>query len=170
MITQNKKKSQSKSSNLSSQELLNLAKDYYTKLDFDKAEKFFLSAYERDPNNLQIIDDFSEFLISVGKEEEAEFVIIIQYLKKSIDLNPETNGIKYLNRAEMLQGKESLNYYQKGISLLTEEFHQNPNEEQNLRKKIAKAYSAIGELYMTDCWFVIKLVKWKMQSNYVKRL
>jgi len=52
-------------------------------------------------------------LIQLGEHQKAK-----QLIERSINLNPEKDGQKYLNLAEMLTGAEAVQMYLKGISVL----------------------------------------------------
>lgn len=77
--------------------------------------------------------------------------------KKSVELEPNYNGHKYLNLAEFLKGKDSLRAYEKGIELMTAQRQVlisagNTLEADILSRQIASAYASVAELYMTDLW------------------
>ena len=73
-----------------------------------------------------------------------------------MQLNPSTEGRKYLNYAEMLAGRESVQMYLKGIDVLNSdlkvaEMGGVPKEDVLLiKRQIASAFASIAELYMTD--------------------
>lgn len=78
-------------------------------------------------------------------------------------LDPNSNGHKYLNLAEFLKGKNSLQAYKKGIELMTAQRQAllsvgNNTEADVLTKQIATAYASIAELYMTDLWYISIIV------------
>jgi hypothetical protein len=77
---------------------------------------------------------------------------------KSVRLEPNANGHKYLNLAEFLKGKDSLRAYEKGIELMTAQRQAYLNAGNNvesgvLGRQIATAYASVAELYMTDLWY-----------------
>ena len=79
---------------------------------------------------------------------------------KSVKLEPNANGHKYLNLAEFLKGKDSLRAYEKGIELMTAQRQAylnagNEMEASVLSRQIATAYASVAELYMTDLWYYL---------------
>jgi len=62
----------------------------------------------------------------LGETEKAKGLI-----ERSIQLNPEKDGQKYMNMAEMLTGADAVQMYHKGISVLkgdAERFNASLNE------------------------------------------
>lgn len=67
----------------------------------------------RFPNDHLVVDGYTELLIQFGEIEKAA-----EMIQKSIALNPNKEGRKYFNLAEMLKGQEALDVYEKGIQVL----------------------------------------------------
>ena len=97
-------------------DLLAQAEKYQTDLEFELIMPCFDAALEKSPEDPQVLDAFSEHLISVGVPERAQ-----QMIKKSIELAPELNGSKYFNLAELSAGEEAVEIYKKGIEVRTKE-------------------------------------------------
>ena len=114
-------------------------------------QRLYEFTIQKFPENVKVIDAYSDYLINKGQLNKA--VVLI---KKSIDLEPEVNGHKYLNYAETLSGQDALETYKKGIEILLDEQISNEeskenNSDQRASKSsiIASALSSIAELYMT---------------------
>ena len=59
------------------------------------------------------MDAYTDLLLQMDQTQKAREII-----ERSIQLNPNKEGLKYLNFAEMLRGHESLQMYKKGIEVL----------------------------------------------------
>ena len=89
-------------------------------------------------------------LIQLGEHQKAK-----QLIERSINLNPEKDGQKYLNLAEMLTGAEAVQMYLKGIKVLQGDhsrFQQslNSGQEAHTLRQMASAHASIAESYMTE--------------------
>lgn len=107
---------------LSNQELIKLAEEFTEKLELEKAVALYDEGTKRFPNDTIIMDSYTDLLIQLGESEKAKY-----YIERSIQLNPQKEGLKYLNLAEMLAGNESLQMYRRGIEVLK-------NDAERLRK------------------------------------
>lgn len=68
----------------------------------------------RFPNDTILLDAYSDLCLQMDQPIKAR-----QLIERSIQLNPNNEGTKYLQLAEMLQaGNESLQMYRKGIEVL----------------------------------------------------
>lgn len=140
-----------KALDLPAEDLLRMAQEYLDALNITEAEKVLHHAVTKYPDNVNLLDTYAELKFSLG---EAEKGIMLQ--KKSVELDPHSNGSKYLNLAEFLKGSESIKAYMKGIELLTTLSESlimagNTAEAEEKKKQISSAYAAIAEIYMTDC-------------------
>ncbi|KAF7459084.1 putative assembly chaperone of rpl4 [Cryptosporidium felis] len=99
---------------------------------------------------------YGDFLCSIGELGKAE-----EMLKKSIDISPDDDYIKYFNLAQILDGEQSLFYWKRGIKLLfllinkleTNDSMGNDSIIEQLKfmkNQLCSAYCAISELFMTD--------------------
>lgn len=117
----------------------------------EKAVKLYDTGLMQYPNEPSLIDAYTDLLLSLPDQQERAR----QLIERSIQLNPNKEGRKYLNYAEMLTNMESLQMYQKGIEVLhkdlEDQLQRNQMEEVHLTKKqIASAQASIADLYMTD--------------------
>jgi len=80
------------------------------------------------------MDNYTDLLLQLEEVQKAK-----ELIQKSISLNPDSEGRKYLNLAEMLTGHESLKMYRKGIEVLTKDYDSYSNgcrrEDAALAKK-----------------------------------
>lgn len=79
----------------------------------------------------------------------------MQFIERSISLNPSREGRKYLNYAEMLEGAEAVQMYRKGIEVLQKDAggYQAAGLHEELRlakKQMASAFASIAELFMAE--------------------
>ena len=96
------------------------------------------------------MDAYTDLLLQLDQPQKAR-----QLIERSIMLNPNKEGRKYLNFAQMLTSFESLQMYNKGVEVLETDAE---NYKKGLRhedyaltiKQIASAYASLADLYMTD--------------------
>lgn len=71
-------------------------------------------------------------------------------LYESIQLDPEGSHQNYMQLAELVEGKQSIECYQKGLALLEKRVNNINFDPDEVRKDIALTYSAMAEIYQTD--------------------
>jgi tetratricopeptide (TPR) repeat protein len=96
------------------------------------------------------LDAYTDLLLQLDQQPKAK-----QLIERSIQLNPNKEGLKYLNYAEMLRGQESLQMYKKGIQVLRAdiEVYQAGKREDDVTvavRHIGSACASMADLYMTD--------------------
>ena len=94
-------------------ELLEQAQEFENSFEFDQANICYMEAMNSFPNDPLIMDPYAEFLIQQG-----DIPYAMKLLKKSIDIAPTQNGLKYCSLAELLSGAEAVKVYEKGIEVL----------------------------------------------------
>ena len=94
-------------------ELIKKAEESVEQLKLERAVSLYDEGIKRFPNDTLIMDQYTDLLIQLNETEKAK-----QLIERSIQLNPEKDGQKYLNLAEMLNGAEAVQMYMKGISVL----------------------------------------------------
>lgn len=99
---------------LSIKDLLRHAQEQIDIFQYDKAQKFCQEALKRDADNVAALEISASLCLEVGNLEGAQHC-----LGRAITLKPEEGYEKYMSMAQLLNGKESLQCYQKGIELLT---------------------------------------------------
>ena len=125
-----------------------------------KAQKALQQALALDLNNTQAMDELAQVYIEAGQPEPA-----VEILLKSIELNPDSGYEKYMNMGQLKGGQESLDFYRKGLTLLTAELSSvssasqsssdttSPAFIQQLRREVSQCYCAMAELFLTDLCF-----------------
>jgi tetratricopeptide (TPR) repeat protein len=120
-------------------------------LDFENAKILLENKFKKEENNVQVIDSLSEVLLNLGDADSA-----IKLIKKSISIEPNKNGEKYMTIGQLsCGGKSTLKYYEKGVQVFISEIQNEKNEKKiiELKDSLASAYASIAELHMTtDLW------------------
>lgn len=98
---------------LTTAELLARAQEHIDSFQFETAQKLCQEALKRDPDNVSVLETSSCLCIETGNLDSAR-----QCLGRAITLMPEEGHRKYMSMAQLLQGKESLQCYLKGIEIL----------------------------------------------------
>lgn len=98
-------------------ELIKKAEECVDNLKLEKAVALYDEGLRRFPNDTLILDQYSDLLIQFGEHAKAG-----ELIQRSIQLNPNKDGHKYLNAAEMLSGHEAVQIYRKGIQVLDADF------------------------------------------------
>jgi tetratricopeptide (TPR) repeat protein len=88
---------------LTNLELIRKAEDSVERLKLEKAVSLYDEGVRRFPNDTLIMDQYTDLLIQLGQFEKAK-----QLIERSIQLNPERDGQKYMNLAEMLSGADAV--------------------------------------------------------------
>jgi len=137
---------------LSADELIKLAEKNSQTMNYDKCFILFEEALKKYPDNEEVLTSYGYFLINVKSWKKAK-----DLLSKAILANPHSNSQKYLKIAPLFNGEDSAKFYMKAIEILTSQAEalnkagnislENINE---FKKDLSKAYSALGELYITD--------------------
>jgi len=107
----------------------------------DLAQRFLERALELEPANPDVLDAYGELMSHLNETERA-----IMVLKKSVELAPAANPAKYMYLAQMLSGRQALEYAKVGVTMMEGEASRTPEMNQQL----AAAYCHVVELYMTD--------------------
>eukprot|EP01101_Sappina_pedata_P002270 TRINITY_DN12519_c0_g1_i1.p1 TRINITY_DN12519_c0_g1~~TRINITY_DN12519_c0_g1_i1.p1 ORF type:complete len:347 (+),score=168.40 TRINITY_DN12519_c0_g1_i1:29-1042(+) len=129
------------------EELVARAEDLVAAFDMEAAAHHYGLALDLTPTNTLIMDDFASVLLDLGDEERAR-----QLLLKSIELSPQDNATKYMNLAQLLQDKECLECYQRGVDIMIRDLRL-AKDDPELKRQISTGYASMAELYLTDCCF-----------------
>ena len=142
---------------MTADELIKLAEENYETMNYDKCNILYEEAIQKHPENDKVLTSYGYFLSNIKDVEKAKEV-----LTKAIYINPNENPKKYLYIAQLYEGNDSATLYLRAIDILTAQmkngnqapnlFFQNTEEVDmnDLKKDLSQAYSAIGELFMTD--------------------
>ena len=95
---------------LTNLELIKKAEDCVDRLKLEKAVSLYDEGVRRFPNDTIIMDQYTDLLIQMDEVAKAK-----QLIERSIQLNPERDGQKYMNLAEMLTGLDAVQMYRQGI-------------------------------------------------------
>jgi tetratricopeptide (TPR) repeat protein len=133
--------------------ILAQAEEALAQIDLDTAKGKYIQALQLEPTNTKLMDTLAELLLQLGEIEDAYLV-----LKKSIELAPTENGMKYLSFAQLHNGEDALRLYRSSVDLLSAAL-QNSNNTGNdensqkvIRQQLCSAYCAVAEIFMTDLW------------------
>ena len=147
------------------QELIKLAEENYELMNYDKCHILYEEAVNKNPKDENSLCSFAYFLADVKDKEKAKKLLL-----EAILVNPEGNHKKYLHIAELFEGEESAQLYLKAIQIISQQLNINQNgtstnndiiyeptntqksshDNEDTIKDLSQAYSALGELYMTD--------------------
>jgi tetratricopeptide (TPR) repeat protein len=133
--------------------ILAQAEEALAHIDLDTAKARYIQALQLEPTNTKLMDTLAELLLQLGEIEDAYLV-----LKKSIELAPTENGMKYLSFAQLHNGEDALRLYRSSVDLLSvalQNSNNNGNEENAqkvIRQQLCSAYCAVAEIFMTDLW------------------
>jgi len=88
------------------------AESLIEQFDYDGAINIYRTELKNNPNDTKILDALGDALLLKGDTPQAQ-----QILVSSIAISPEEGASKYMNMAQILEGQDSLKYYQKGLEL-----------------------------------------------------
>ena len=104
--------------------------------NIEAARKCLEEAVTQDPENPQVLDATGAFFIEYDDER-----IGARILKKSIELAPNQNPMKYFYLGQLSSGREALSYYQAGIEL---------SQRLKTGDGVVSAFCSVGELWMSE--------------------
>jgi len=123
-----------------------VAEGFLEQFEYEKAVKVYEEALKTNANDPEILDALGDTLLLMGNADQA-----LRVLNISLKLAPESGPIKFLNLAQLHEGKEALNYYNKAIELLNKQKKVSSREEvEQLNEKLVASFCAVAEIYMTD--------------------
>lgn len=146
------------------------AHEAVSQYEFDEAERIFQEALTQYPNHPRILDALGGVLVQRGNFDKARMVCpkpvcfdISKVFNLSIKLAPEEGPEKYLNMGQLssgllqscsvltFAGKESVEFYKKGIQILNS-FKTEVSEEEFplVIEQLVSAYCSVAEIFMTD--------------------
>ena len=145
------KKNNNNNKKYSVNDLISKASDALNKLQPDLASKFYQKALEIEPSNTNLMDALADVQLQLGQTYEA-----LDLLTKSTTIAPNENPYKWMFLAQLQNGINALESYNKGITLLNLSMTNDLdviNDVEKVRfykKQISKAFCSIAELYLTD--------------------
>jgi tetratricopeptide (TPR) repeat protein len=105
---------------------------------------------QRDSSHVLAMDGMAEALIDCGQPEQAQLLV-----KRSLELAPDAGGQKWLLYAQTLEGKDALEAFARGTTLLESQqaavlASGDETQGKHLSRQVASAYCSVAELYLTD--------------------
>jgi len=144
--------------NLTAEELVKLAEENYETMNYDKCHILYEEAIRKEPENDKVLTSYGFFLSNIKEVDKAK-----DLLSRAIYANPNSHPKKYLYIAQLYEGNDSATFYMKAIEVLTsqgeiltqigqDQYVENGEEYDinDIKKDMSQAYTALGELYMTD--------------------
>lgn len=150
--------------------LLSRARQCIDNLEFDDAQHQVESALRTLPNHAPSYELLGEVLVDQDQQDDARAAF-----KKAIECDGNdpaamTGFEKYLWMGQLCEegGEAAIAYYKTGVKRLISVITRTDEDEQPpMRARLASAYSAMAELYMTDLWYVkFMFIRW-VGSNLV---
>lgn len=143
-------------------ELVDRAQQLAAGGNIELATQFLRKAMKQDPSNVEALEGLGELLMEQGLVEEAKDAFL-----KSIAVNPQDSGGKFMYLAQLQQGMEALESFQQGLSLLKRDLDifysksgassssSNTNTEgpMMLKRQLCTGYCSVAELWMSDLCF-----------------
>ena len=128
------------------EEILDKADNFIEEYNYEMAQKFLERALEINCDHPRALETIASLLLESGEIEKAK-----QCLGRAITVQPNQGHTKYFSLAQFFGGDEALQIYRQGILVAESALGQfEGDEEKEVRKECASAYSAVAELYMTD--------------------
>lgn len=112
---QKKKAAKPSLETLSTEELLAKAQEYIDCFQYENAQKYCQEALKREPDYIPALETSATLCLETGNLDGAKHC-----LGRAITLQPDEGYSKYLSMAQLMEGNESLQCYQKGIEILAE--------------------------------------------------
>jgi tetratricopeptide (TPR) repeat protein len=100
-------------SSLSASELLLQAESAFSALQYPLALSFYSQAYSLAPQNEELLCSFANFLSETGDLKNADKI-----LKEALQIESSTNYKKYMQMAELSNGKLGLELNLKGVAIM----------------------------------------------------
>ena len=80
---------------------------------YDEARAFLDLALKRSPDDVNALEILAVTLMETGSIEEAT-----DTLRKCVEIEPESGFSKFMSLGQLLQGKDAIKIYNKGIAIL----------------------------------------------------
>ncbi|KAJ2804145.1 hypothetical protein H4R20_002622 [Coemansia guatemalensis] len=119
--------------------------------NYDDALKVVVQAINLDERNHKAL-----LLAAVIQLESGDVEPAINCLLRCAEISPERGFEKYMYLGQFTVELESVRYYQLGVDALQRDLEEVPKNSEHaaaLRRKMAEAYVAMTEIFLTDCCF-----------------
>lgn len=122
---------------------------------YEEASQACQKVLELDPANVKALEMLASIHIENADISEAQSMLM-----QCVELCPDDGYSKYFSLAQLASGREAVDFYHKGISIIQKKL-ENPkgasaaeaSQETPLCRVLSDAYCSVAELYMTDCCF-----------------
>lgn len=131
---QKKKAAKPSLETLSTAELLARAQEYIDCFQYENAQKYCQEALKREPDYVPALETSATLCLETGNLDGAKHC-----LGRAITLQPDEGYSKYLSMAQLMEGNDSLQCYQKGIEILSETVALTQKSENNISKDTPEA-------------------------------
>lgn len=120
---------------------------------YDEALSFVAKAIEMDKTNTQAL-----LLAAIIQLESGAIEPAINCLLQCVEILPERGFEKYMYLGQLSVELEAVKFFQLGVDAMQRELDELPATESEgpantLKRKMAEAYVAMTEIYLTDCCF-----------------
>ncbi|KAJ1796814.1 hypothetical protein LPJ75_007172, partial [Coemansia sp. RSA 2598] len=132
-------------------QLLEKTKELMDDNKYDSAFKLVVKALEKDGNNTQTL-----LLAAIIQLESGEIELATSCLLRCVGISPERGFEKYMYLGQLSVELEAIKYFQLGINAMQRDLDELPQDSEPaavLRRKMAEAFVAMTEIYLTDCCF-----------------
>ncbi|KAJ2084224.1 hypothetical protein H4R24_000166 [Coemansia sp. RSA 988] len=119
--------------------------------NYEDALKVIVQAINLDERNLKAL-----LLAAVIQLESGDVEPAINCLLRCVEISPDRGFEKYMYLGQFTVELESVRYYQLGVDALQRDLEEIPKNSEHavaLRRKVAEAYVAMTEIFLTDCCF-----------------
>lgn len=110
---------------LSVEELLAAAQEQMDSFQYEAAQTLCRTALQKEPDNVVVLETSASLCLEVGNLDGARHC-----LGRAITLQPESGHEKYMSMAQLMEGREALQCYQKGIEIITNKISSLPTTKQ----------------------------------------
>ncbi|KAJ2718484.1 hypothetical protein GGI07_005738 [Coemansia sp. Benny D115] len=133
------------------EELLTKTQELMDDNNYETALKFVAKAIEMDERNTQAL-----LLAAIIQLESGEMEPALNCLLRSVEISPDRGFEKYMYLGQFSIELEAVKYFQLGVDAIQRDLAELPADSEQaamLKRKIAEAYVAMTEIYLTDCCF-----------------
>ncbi|KAJ1665938.1 hypothetical protein IW140_002865 [Coemansia sp. RSA 1813] len=117
----------------------------------DQALQYVAKAINLDGQSTQALLLAAIIQLDIGNIEPA-----ISCLLKSVEIEPDRGFEKYMYLGQLMIELEAVKYFQLGVNAMQRDLEELPETSSQatvLKRKMAEAYVAMTEIYLTDCCF-----------------
>ncbi|KAJ1855972.1 hypothetical protein GGH12_003043 [Coemansia sp. RSA 1822] len=138
-------------SELTMDQLLTKTQELMDDNNYELALQTAVKAIELDENNTRAL-----LLASIIQLESGDIEPALNCLLRCVEISPDRGFEKYMYLGQFTVELQSVKYYQLGINAIQLDLNDVAKDSEHalvLRRKMAEAYVAMTEIYLTDCCF-----------------